>query len=300
MISRVEYGGWANTVKLSNGQIELVATLDVGPRIIHLGFVGGQNLFKNYPAQMGKAGEAEWQIRGGHRFWHAPEAKPRTYALDNSPVTMAEVDASTIRLTQEPESENSVQKIIDITMDDEENTIVVTHQLYNYGAWAIELAPWALTVMDVGGTCIVPLPEKRPHSQVLAPEFPLVLWPYTDMADSRLHWGTHYFTLSQDPAKGPTKFGMANQLGWAAYLLNGTLMVKYFDYEPCALYPDFGCNFETFTNEDMLEVESLGPLTVLEPGDMVEHVETWKLFANVPAITDEASIDAIIRPLVEG
>lgn len=300
MISRIEYGGWANNVKLSNGQIELVATLDVGPRVLSLGFTGGPNVFKNYPEQMGKSGESEWQIRGGHRFWHAPEAKPRTYSLDNGPVTLTELDPMTIRLTQEPEADNLVQKIIDISMDADSNTVTVVHRLQNIGSWSIELAPWTLSVMDVGGLCIVPLPEKRPHTEVLTPDFPLVLWPYTDLADSRYRWGTRYITFAQDPTKGPSKFGMANELGWAAYLIQGTLFVKYFDFDPCAPYPDMGCNFEGFSNEDMLEVESLGPVTLLEPGDVLEHVETWKLFNNVPMISDDASIDRIILPLVEG
>ena len=100
----------------------------------------------------------------------------------------------------------------------------------------------------------MPLPEKRPHAEVLMPEFPLAIWPYTDMTDSRLHWGQRYFTFTQDASKGPTKFGMALQLGWAGHLVHSTFFVKYFDFLPEAVYPDFGCNFETFSNEEMLEV----------------------------------------------
>ena len=299
MISRIEYGGWANNVKLSNGQIELIATLDVGPRIIRFGFADGQNVMKEFPAEMGGTNETEWMIRGGHRLWHAPEAKPRSYSLDNSPVAIDVLGDMGVRLTPEPELDNGVQKQLEISMAAGENLVTIVHRLTNIGPWDIELAPWALTVMAPGGTCIIPLPEKRPHTEVLTPEFPLVLWPYTDMADSRLHFGRRYFTFSQDSAKGPTKFGMALQLGWTAYHLNGDLFVKNFDYDPCATYPDYGCNFETFSNEEMLEVESLGPLTLLEPGETIEHVETWRLYANVPAVTDEDSIDRNIRPLAE-
>ncbi|MHB0936830.1 MAG: hypothetical protein ACYDCO_18005 [Armatimonadota bacterium] len=299
MITRTEYGGWKNNVKLSNGRIELIATLDVGPRIIRFGAVDGPNVMKNYPEQLGGTGESEWMIRGGHRFWHAPEAKPRTYSLDNSPVELTELDEFSLRLTPPIEADNGIHKQIEITMGAEDNIVVLTHRLTNIGPWSIELAPWALTVMDAGGTCIVGLPEKRPHTEVLTPDFPLVLWPYTDLRDQRLDLGTQYITLKQDVNKGPTKYGMANMLGWAAYLVHGCLFVKYFDYDPTAIYPDFDCNFETFTNQDMLEVESLGPLTLLEPGDTVEHDETWRLFTEVPPISDEASIAQTIRPLVE-
>jgi hypothetical protein len=59
-----------------------------------------------------------------------------------------------------------------------------------------------------------------------------------------------------------------------------------------------GCNTELFTNADMLEVESLGPLVILPPGRRVEHVEDWFLFAGVPAIRREADVDKHVRPLL--
>ena len=60
-IETANFGGWPNCIRLSNGDIELVATTDVGPRIIRLGFVGGQNLFKNYEATLGRTGGKEGQ-----------------------------------------------------------------------------------------------------------------------------------------------------------------------------------------------------------------------------------------------
>ena len=80
-----------------------------------------------------------------------------------------------------------------------------------------------------------------------------------------------------------------------AYLNAGTLFVKRFEYQPGKDYPDRGCNFETFTNEEILEAESLGPLARLEPGQAVEHVERWELFTNVQDFRDEAGIDANVR-----
>lgn len=299
MLSRVEYGGWANNIKLSNGAIELIATADVGPRILRFGFVGGDNLLKEFPEQLGGQFEDEWMIRGGHRLWHAPEVKPRTYALDNSPVEVEELGDFGVRLLPGAESENGIQKEMDIIMSADDNLVTVVHRLTNIGPWDIELSAWALTVMAPGGVCIVPLPEKRPHTEVVLPEFPLITWPYTDLADSRCGWGSRYITFRQDAQKGPGKFGMAVSLGWAAYQLRGTLFVKYFDYDPCMTYPDLGCNFETFSNEEMLEVETLGPQVLLGSGDTIEHTETWRLFADVPAITDEDSIDRFVAPLVQ-
>src|SRR3954467_39599 len=80
-IDKTSYAGWPNCYRISNGEVELIVTGDVGPRVIRYGFVGGQNLFKEFKEQMGKKGEREWQARGGHRLWAAPEDAKDTYAL---------------------------------------------------------------------------------------------------------------------------------------------------------------------------------------------------------------------------
>ena len=74
----ISHGGWKNNVRLANESVEIVATLDVGPRIIRFAAPGGPNLFKEYKDQLGKAGEKQWMIRGGHRFWESPENPKRT------------------------------------------------------------------------------------------------------------------------------------------------------------------------------------------------------------------------------
>ena len=298
-MEKTSYGGWDNCVRLANGEIELIATTDVGPRIIRLGFVGGPNLFKEYADLLGKTGGDEWRIYGGHRFWHAPEAKPRTYWPDNSPVEYR-WDGRTLVLTPPPETPNGVQKVVEVVLAPDTNRVTVRHRLVNVSPWAMELAPWALTVMAPGGRAIFPQEPYIPHTERLLPGRPMVLWNYTDMADPRWTWGRKYVQLRQDPtATTPQKAGLFNSLGWAAYTLNDTVFIKRYDADPGAVYPDWGCNTESFTNQDMLEVESLGPLTRLAPnGGTVEHVERWYLFKAAVGET-ETAIDSALLPLVE-
>jgi hypothetical protein len=69
--------------------------------------------------------------------------------------------------------------------------------------------------------------------------------------------------------------------------------------DPAKTYPDFGCSFETFTNEDFLELETLGPLTKVLPGQTAEQVEQWSLHRNVKLsdLTDDA-IDRVLLPFL--
>ncbi len=40
----VNFNGWPNCIKLKDDKVELIVTTDIGPRIVWLGFTGGQNL----------------------------------------------------------------------------------------------------------------------------------------------------------------------------------------------------------------------------------------------------------------
>jgi len=293
---KTEYGGWPNCYRMTNGTIEIVATSDVGPRIIRLGFVGGPNVFGEFADQVGKTGGDEWRIYGGHRLWHAPEGQPRSYWPDNTPV-QAEVQGNTLTLTQPTEPSTRVQKTIVLTMDADRNRVTVVHRLKNENLWPIQTAAWALSMMATKGLAIVPAPPFRPHTESLLPARPLVQWTYTDMADPRWRWGTRYITLRQDPqGKGPQKLGIGNRENWLAYSLGDNLFVKTFTYQAGAEYPDFGCSSEIFTNPEMLELETLGPLTMLEPGGALEYTEQWFLFRPVTVENTDASIDQAVLP----
>ena len=95
----------------------------------------------------------------------------------------------------------------------------------------------------------------------------------------------------------PFKVGFANPVGWLAYWLEGVLFVKYVGYELQASYPDYGCSSECYTNSQFLELETLGPLQVIQPGDSIQHVETWRLF-DVPARPEsEADVNRLAKQL---
>jgi hypothetical protein len=296
---KVSFAGWPNCYRLANGQIELIATTDVGPRVARLGFVGGKNLFAEFKEQQGKLAGDDWRIYGGHRLWHAPENPVRTYEPDNDPVMPEQIEGG-IRLKQMVERTTGIEKVIEITLDAGANHVHLSHRLTNHNLWGVYLAPWSISVMAPTGAVIIPLPPRGRHEDNLLPANMLSMWAYTDMSDPRWLWGHKFIMLRQDPqAEFPQKVGVQNRDGWAAYALGDDLFVKRFGYVPGAVYPDMGCNFETFTNHQMLEVESLGPMLTLEPGATVEHVEDWYLFQGVPQPHTEVEIEQNVLPKVK-
>jgi hypothetical protein len=299
-IEKVNYQGWPNSYRITNGDVELVVTGDIGPRIMRYGFVGGQNFFKEFTDQLGKSGEPAWQPRGGHRIWIAPEDPVNTYAPDNGPVQIS-VRGDVLEATGPVEPLTGLEKQIIVKMASSGAAVEVFHRIRNAGARPYHVAPWALTMMAPGGAGIHGFPPRGTHPEILAPTNPLVMWAFTDLGDPRWRLLRKYLVLLQDPKNPvPQKLGTFNRYTWAAYLLKGELFVKRYEAEGAVdAYPDYGCSFETFTNADFLELETLGPLTTVSPGETVTHIERWSAYKNVhiPRWTD-ADLDRVMTPLI--
>ena len=114
-IQKKDYRGWPNSYYLSNGEIELVVTGDVGPRIIHIGFIGGQNMFYELEEQLGKSGGDEFRLYGGHRIWVGPERLEVSWISDNAApeITLGE---NSIRAVAPVESQTGLRKEIEVEM----------------------------------------------------------------------------------------------------------------------------------------------------------------------------------------
>lgn len=296
-MEKVTFNGWDNTVRLSNGDVELLITTAVGPRVVRFGYIGEKNLFAEFEEQKGGSGEAEWMIRGGHRLWVAPEVSPVTYELDNFPIEVEEIPDG-IRTSQPTDSLSGIHKTMDITLDPERNSVKVVHTITNENEKAVDVAPWALSVMAPDGMAVVPMPAHIPHTDRLTHNQEWSIWGYTDFSDPRWTLGSRYVFFRQDRTRGPNKLGIAHREGWIGYLLDEFLFTKYFTYEEGATYPDAGMNFETFSNEEMLEVESLGALVNLAPGESASHTEEWKLSRGVAHVDTEDDADQFVKPLV--
>ncbi|ACB76122.1 hypothetical protein [Opitutus terrae] len=280
-LSKIDYRG-GDALLLASRALELVATTAVGPRVISLRSFAGKkrNLFIELPNAPRLHGYA---LRGGHRLWHSPEHIVRTYQPDDSPLEIKPLPKG-VALTQPMEVKTGLVKGMRLELLGE-RTIKVTHTLTNRGVWAVECAPWALTMLRPGGYGVLPLLPKGNHADGdLLPNATLIPWTYTDL--SQPVWELHRDFIGINVAKAtePQKLGISNYPGWSAYWNEGATFVKYAPVVPGATYPDLGCAFETFTNGEMIEFETLGVFGPLAPGKTMTHVEHWTV------------LDGLVRP----
>lgn len=294
---KIEYGGWHDCVRLYNNEIEIIITTGVGPRIIHCGFSGDRNLLYVSPEDSGKTGGNDWRIYGGHRLWIAPEAIPLSYYPDNNAVECTFSNGS-LTVTASREGTSGISKEMQITLSPNSNEVNVVHRLTNENASNIQLSVWAISAMASGGCAIIPQEPYGEGSNFLLPARSLALWQYTKMNDPRWIWGEKYILAKHDNMlKSEQKIGILNKQEWAAYYLEGTLLIKRFAYKAGAVYPDYGCNNEIYMNGDFLEVETLSPLFTLAPNETAIHTEHWSIHSIESAEqVNEQFIDNLVIP----
>ena len=289
-MEHTRFSGIDDCLVLSNASCEVIATTQVGPRLLSFRMKGGENVFAEIPKAATKTEMGMWKPYGGHRLWAAPEEMPRTYYPDNDPIEYEIISDRAVRLTAPVERITNIQKEMRVALDETGARVTIDHIITNCGNESTELAPWSLTIMRGGGTTMIPQEPYRSHDDYLLPARPLVLWHFTDLTDTRWNIGKELIQLStDDPVPEPQKIGVMNKQGWLAYSWKDLLFVKEFEYLAGANYPDYGSNCETYTAGDFMEIESLGPMQVLQPGEAATHRERWHLFGDIDLPKNETA-----------
>jgi hypothetical protein len=279
-VEKIQYRNLPNCIRLTNGEIEVVVTTDVGPRIIGYSFVGGENILGWHEEAKVETRLGEFKPYGGHRLWIAPENMPNSYAPDNVPVEyFFDESKNSIRLTQPVESVTQTQKEIIVTLSKTGSSVSINHKITNCGAKTIEIAAWALTIMRGGGVCEIPNEPYASYSgETLLPVRTLTVWSYTDLSDSRWSFDREFIRLRVDEDKlEPQKIGILNKQGWAKYYLKNLIFTKRFDFQEDAVYPDMNSNTELYTAGSFIEIESLAPLLKIKLNESTEYLEHWNL-----------------------
>lgn len=296
-----QFGGWERNLRFANEIAEIIVTLDVGPRIISYRLLDRGNVLKVFKEELGKTGEDEWVLRGGHRIWIAPEVKVITNTLDNGPVATREEADGSVAFLDQVETPIRVAKELTVKMDDHSSKVEIGHLLTNRGDSPLPIASWGITALAEGGTGFFPLPPLGCSETDLQPASSLVFWPYTELDDSRLALGKRFVRLRHDNAAPPLKIGIAGSVSWGAYAIGCSLFVKTFSHCPSAAYTDMGASLQLYTDQTLLELETLSPQQALLPGQSVSHSETWHLFPlDQPLFPKtEPELERAIAPFLE-
>jgi hypothetical protein len=267
-----DYKHFGRCLFIDGGAVTVIASLDFGIRILGLCPSGGENLF--YEQEKGAdylCTKEGWRVHGGHRLAFAPESE-KTYWPDNAPVRYSILEDG-VRLEQEKDGFLNVEKTVELQFTD--GGLTVDHIIRNAGDAAITGAPWAITEVAPGGA--MTMPWKSPPDFTAVPERFVSLWNTTSLADKRVTFTENAVEIRQLPLEDYFKVGFFSFDGVVHYQNKGYIFTKSAQTMTGAAYPDNGVNVEIFACKYMMELETLGPLSALEPGASCKHREKWRI-----------------------
>lgn len=254
------------------GPYEVVAATGFGPRLLGVRRGDSPEALVRLPPEVSidhPSGEI-YRFWGGHRLWVSPEVPAVTYAPDDHGCDVR-VGADSLTISAPPDGAG-FEKSLHIALHGE--TIHVDHRLRWVGDKPVSVSPWAITQLPIGGVAILPVAGAGDGSPLQA-DRSLVIWRYTRLDDERISWEEGSVLIQTGPGD-PIKLGSGPTPRAVGYLRDGHLFTKRFG-TAAGDYPDRGAVAQIYANDIFCELESLGPLTQLEPGDVTSHTEVWEI-----------------------
>ncbi len=290
-IDEVTHDGHAS-LALDAGGPRVVVITDVGPRILGVSLPDGtgEGLLASLPGlTIDTPGQPPFRMHGGHRLWAAPEVPASTYLPDDDPPTVERSDTHVAFAAFGPAGLRKTMRVAPTA-----GSVVIDHVLANEGPGPIEAAPWAITMLTPGGEAWLPRWLGRSDPGGFQANGSLVLWPYTRLTDPRLVLDHPIIrVLALAGSEGRVKVGLQGRVGWAAYRRADALLVKHVSWVEGARYADLEASVQCYCSGDFIELESLGPMVTLAPGESTTHRETWTLARVDP----QAPMDAVLVQL---
>jgi hypothetical protein len=288
------------TIRLASPYLWLEVLATAGPRIVRLGLAGDPtNALAETPGMGWQTPHGRYELFGGHRLWFAPE-DPERVAIPDDEGLAIEREPAGLRLIGRTEPGTGLARTIAVHLSATGPAATVRHELANRGDAPIELAPWSITQLPLGGRVILPQrPAVRGHA--VRPNRAFVLWPYTSWDDPRLTLRDGVVVVDAVGA-GALKVGFFNDAGWVAYERDGTTLVRRFRPAAGRPHSDMGCNVETYCGARYVELEILGPLTRLGPGETTVLTEHWELRLRPDRLLEAdptALVGRLAMPLAE-
>lgn len=281
------------TGSIENGTLRIEYLKQDALRLVRLMFGRSEdNLFAELPGVGWDTPHGFYSLIGGHRLWVAPESMDITYLTEPREI-LAEGIPGGVRLAQPTDPRCGLQKIIEVILEPQAGRFTLNHILVNQGSKNIRAAAWAISQFPLGGIAALPQPNDKTDAGGYLPNRSLALWPYTRLNDPRLRWLENYLMINAHTVQQPCKLGYHHPSGWEVYLQKGVLIRKQVTVQPDAVYPDLNSPLEMYIDHRFLELESIGPLVNLQPGEQVCHTEHWSL-EEAAGLKDEQALAAYL------
>jgi hypothetical protein len=291
-IARVDFHGW-EAIALRNPVAEAVVVPAIG-RIMRFGLrVGGGEAspapFWSHPdlSSMLPADENGWINYGGDKAWPAPQSAwpaiagrvwPPPQTFDAAPYA-ASIDGNRVRLVSPVDRFYGIRVTRAIAIDPAKPILTIETTYDKVRGAPVRVAVWSITQLEAPERLFVRLPERASFPGGYALRLPAA--PRDLRTDGRL------LSLAQDPVQKTMIVSDGDALAWIGRGLD--LLIENVTDEPAdaaARWPD-SAHAQIYTNprgsESYVELELLGPLHDLRPGDRASMTVRYTLAGRTQA-----------------
>ena len=300
-IQRTNYHGWPGAYVMSNGKVNAMIVPAIG-RVMQFGFVGEEGVFwenrgldgREVDGQLVVWAAKEWVNFGGDKTWPSPEADWSIFtgrkswrpplAFDGLPAAV-QIKGSTLILSTPNDPFYGVRAHRQIQLHASKPVMTITTTYERIEGLPAKIGVWVITQLKepVGVFALLPKKSAFPDGYKLLSQ---VVPPSLKIEKSLL-------SLVRNP-KTAHKIGLdGDSLLWVGE--SHTLRIDSPRVRN-AEYPDQGSSAEIYTNPDPLqyiELETLGPLRVMKPGDKIHRSNTYTL-SRRGKLTAEAEARSVL------
>jgi hypothetical protein len=290
-VERISYHGWSDCYLIANGSVEAVIVPAIG-RVMQLRLQGEVDgaFWENrtLDGQLHDAASNDWLNFGGDKCWPAPQAHwiehqgqdwPPPVAIDARPVEAVACERGVV-LTSPIDSGYGIQVVRVVELDAGQPVMRIRTEYRKLSGAPVTVGIWTVTQMrDPERVCI-----QLQAASKFADGF-IRLMP---MEPADLKIDARLLSLTRH-ARQYVKIGAdGSSMAW----LGQNCVVRIDTEIRPGEYPDGGCVTEVYTNPDPLqyvELETLGPLTTMNPGDRIEQTTVYTV---TPRTTTDLEAEA--------
>ncbi len=309
-----EYHGW-RALELRNGVARAALVPDIGGRVMQFWLGEHGFLFNNQrllgklfspEEHWGDGTIASWKNYGGNKTWPAPQgwdgphqwAGPPDPVLDGGPFQVLEAGPLSAALRSQPDPRSGLQITRVFSLDPLAARAQLRRVMRNASDRTVRWSLWDVTQLDCGEPTPDGTTRMRPGCWMYVPKNPQSRFPdgfqVTYGPPDNPQWGSagpDLFAMEYQERIG--KVGLDACDGWIAFhdRAGDWVLVHQFTYVPGAEYPHGGDSVEIWAQGPGVaagvdfslphlrlhfsEMEVLGPLTTLAPGEQAEATIEW-------------------------
>lgn len=293
------YQGWADSYLLTNGIVEAVVVPAIG-RVMQFGFAGEEGVFWENTNLFGvtlSGLETNWMNFGGDKSWPAPEGEWPKFTksdvwrpplgFDGLPM-LGKVESGDVYLISQVDPAYGIRVRRRVHLHPRKPVLYIQTTFERLAGEPAKIGVWTVTQFKDPKFIYLPAPASSIFGTngytLINPEPPPAM-----KHDSGLLW------FARDP-KAPHKIGSdADAALWMntkfACRIDSPRVRK-------ADYPDHGSSLEVYTNPDPLpyiELETLGPLKKLAPGDSITRVNIYTLHRRTELDPEKEARKILLR-----